>query len=56
MDSVETGYYRDVVDIKKGTISYGALRVRGDVLTVDFVVNRASDGERVLVRRFGISK
>ncbi|MBR5632647.1 MAG: metallophosphoesterase family protein [Clostridia bacterium] len=48
--------FKDVVEIPRGCVSYVAVDVKGSVMTAEFVLVNAVSGERVITRRFGISK
>lgn len=56
MDEVSAGYFRDIVETPKGCVSYVAVRVKDNILSVDYVLKRVKDGADVTVRRFGIIK
>ena len=56
MDEVSACYFRDIVETPKGCVSYVAVRVKGNVLSANYVLKRVKDGEDVIVRRFGIIK
>ena len=48
--------FKDIVEIPRGCVSYVAVDVKGSVMTAEFVLVNAVSGERVITRRFGISK
>ena len=52
----EFAAYRDMIDTPHGCVSYSAVRIEGNTLTVDHVLNRVDNGENVIIRRFGITK
>ena len=56
MDTEAAGYFKDIVEVPAGCVSYVAVNVKGGLLTAEFVLVRAKDGERVITRRFGIIK
>ncbi|MBR6808421.1 MAG: metallophosphoesterase family protein [Clostridia bacterium] len=56
LDEVSAGYFKDIVETPRGCVGYIGVRISGGVLTADYVLKRVSDGEDVIVRRFGIKK
>ena len=56
LNEVETGYFRDIVETPRGCVGYVGVRISGDILTAEYVLKRVSDGEDMIVRRFGIKK
>ena len=56
MDAEKTAYFKDIVEIPRGCVSYVAVDIKGNLLTAEFVLVSAQSGERVITRRFGIQK
>ena len=56
MDAEATGYFKDIVEIPRGCVSYVAVDIKGNLLTAEFVLVNVQSGERVITRRFGIQK
>ena len=56
MGAEKAGCFKDIVEVPAGCVSYVAVNVKGGLLTAEFVLVRAKDGERVITRRFGIIK
>lgn len=56
MDAVAASYFRDIIDMPEECVSYAAVCVDHETLTVDFSINRVLDGGEVIRRRFGIKK
>ena len=56
MDASFARYFKDIIDMPKGCVSYAAITADSKTLAIDFAINRAEDGSEVIRRRFGIQK
>ncbi len=56
IEASECAAYRDMIDTPSGCVSYAAIQIERDTLTVDYVLNRVDGGDNLIIRRFGIMK